>query len=324
MEVFEDIVSKGFSIIELEENIVEQIKKVLENSNKLFINNENPTEFQKSIGVGYNNMTDIKEVIQIRVGNKMEYPKGISKEMEKEIELLYELLDSKARVILKDLIKESKLNINFENLQQLFDPSIDFIKKNENYISSSVLDLNNYINTEKSLKKHYCPSHIDQGVITISIECNSSSLQVYKPSKKSNWTFCQDESKKDSYNKCVVLTGEQLSLLTQRNINPTIHRVKNMNEDRFSIVFKLRTRPEVFGPMNDTDYRLIKLQKGIKCEKYEILKKEKQKKLNWDIIRYISTEFLQLEEILILRLVCKDWLNLIDDNQTWRTLYFKQ
>jgi small GTP-binding protein len=322
------ILDDGFLIIKLDETVEKQVKSVISLATDYFNvqdKNETPTKSQASLGIGYNHIKNQKEIIQIRYGKQMEYPKSCSTDFIKNAQLLYELLDGACRSHLKDVFSESDPEF-YSKLIASLDPTVDEIEGDETYLSSSVLDICHYFKESKSL---FCQSHTDQGLVTLSIENDASALQVYKPHVSSNWTFCQPEGTSNLTNSAVCMFGEQMSIVTHRHVNATIHRVKNVDSDRTSIFFKMRCRPDVLGGMNEADYQLLSLQQNY-VKKLKSLSKKHS--LTWtfeptpthfslptDVLISIAF-FLDVPSINTMSLVCHDWNYAMNQNMLWRNL----
>lgn len=55
----------------------------------------------------------------------------------------------------------------------------------------------------------------------------------------------------------VVFAGDSLSVFSDRQLPPTLHRVFKSNSSRLSLVFKLRARIEIAGPRSEADYKIM-------------------------------------------------------------------
>lgn len=291
-------------------NLASQYFKLDENSKKLASDD--------SLGIGWTTVKNVKEMLQIRLGDDMKFPNDCPKQLEEESKKAFKELDQLCRQYLKDTLEKSLPDV-YERIESMLDPPIDELQKDGKYLSSSVLVFCRYFNHEDG-KKLPCHSHTDFGLFTFCFE-NEPGLQVYKPGKTSNWLFCNE--KKDGTEHGVLMMGEQMSNLSKGVFRSTIHRVYNTGKERISLFFKLRLRPAAVGPMSEADYKLIEKQSHVPLK---VIKQKSKKtsnalkeisKLPMEI--YFSIFFfLPLQEICKLRLVCEDWRELVDHNSFWR------
>lgn len=309
-KVFED----GYKVYEIKKEIEKDVVEFFILSQEFFKKSNSVTKEQRDLGIGYNLQKDQKECIQIRYGTPMIYPETCEKSFIDASKVIFSHLDDFARQILKELFYEKNKDV-YENILESLDPLVDKIDKDGKYLSSSVLDVCHYFKESKNL---FCPSHTDQGLITLAIELDNVALQVYKPRKESNYTFCLPESTKGNTGKCILMFGEQMGILSKRKIKPTVHRVKNLDCDRFSLIFKLRARPDILGPMTESDYPILSLQKSLSQFHIKNTKTINQE-IPVDILTQISF-FLPLKEILKLGLVCQEWYKVCNGNGLWRML----
>jgi small GTP-binding protein len=319
----DNIIRQGFLVTPLSSKLQECLQNVTKLSNEYFLAQEKtkkPTNDQARLGIGYNYIKNLKECIQIRFGGKMEYPDVCSKEFVTATQKLYSLFDLEVRNVLKTIFADTDKDL-YERLISSLDPICSEMEKDDTHISSSVLDICHYFKDSKTL---FCNNHTDQGLLTISVEMDRTALQIYLPREKSNWTFCQEESTSGHVDQGIVMTGEQMAIFSKRSIKPTIHRVKNLEYDRTSIIFKLRARPDVLGPMTDSDYSILQIQIPPKKELSRIkslrmIQTHFDNVFAPDILRSICY-FLSVNYILNTSIVCKDWYEAINDNSLWRFL----
>jgi hypothetical protein len=302
--------SEGVVILKLDsKEEIETIKKYVELCHEFFKSNpENPTKEELELGIGYNKDNTNKETFQERLNS--ESIKKKPKEFQEIFQNVFTIFDEKARSSLKELLKDEKLLKKVENS---LDPPSGEILKDDKYVSSSVLTVCKYFGDGK---KFQCPSHTDQGLLTFLIEWDVVALQIYKPRKESNWSFINKEGTTNNQNNLIVFPGEQLSIISQRLIKPTIHRVLKTGNERISIFFKLRARPEFLGPMTDADYKLILFQKNLKLQN---VLTSLASQLPEELL-FIITFYSGIQEVMKMRLICQSWKNAIDSKTLWKFL----
>jgi hypothetical protein len=304
-----DFSSDEVVVLKLDSKDVEIIMKYISFCDEIFKTNpENPTKEEVELGIGYNKDNTNKETLQERLNS--ESMKKKPKEFQETFQKVFHIFDQKARNSLKELLKDEKILKKVENS---LDPLCENILKDDQYVSSSVLTVCKYFGDGK---KFQCPSHTDQGLLTFLIEMDVVAFQVYKPRKESNWSFINKEGTTENQNNLIVFPGEQLNIISQRLIKPTIHRVLKTGNERISIFFKLRARPEYLGPMTDADYKLILLQKNLKLQNpFTSLASQLPEELI-----FIITFYSNIEDVMKMRLICKSWKNSIDSETLWKFL----
>ena len=304
--------TEGVLILKLEsKESLETILKYTKLVDEIFKSNpQNPTKEETKFGIGYNKDNFNKEIYQQRFGNT-ESLKKKTKEFQEIFEKVFKLFDEEARKSLKKIFSKNE-NL-LKKIENSLDPIIEDISKDGNYVSSSVLTVCKYFEDGKKLQ---CPSHTDQGLFTFIIELDIVALQIYKPRKESNYSFINKEGSKNNQQNIIVLPGEQMSIISNRQINPTIHRVLKTGKERISIFFKLRLRPQYLGPMTDADYSLVKTQMNVKLENtFTSLASQLPEELIFIISFYAS-----IEDVMKMRLVCSNWKESIDSDKLWKFL----
>lgn len=117
-------------------------------------------------------------------------------------------------------------------LQELFDPEI----LDKNKLTSSVLRLFHY-KPNKDDTQLSADAHTDVGLLTIIPRSTATALEVYDYQNEQEWHNVEANLQPDE---CIVMIGELLGKLSNHQLNPTLHRVASLHQDRYSIVFQAR------------------------------------------------------------------------------------
>jgi len=196
---------------------------------------------------------------------------------------LYRALDQTCRQALHGVC--DKLKISRNNADRIVDevnqikPSVEVKSTSsgdvcttsymhEGYISSSLLDVFCYGNSfsvedgssDKFHNNH--SSHTDSGILTLvpvadvpGLEVEDQTLQAWLPLEK-----MVHESMGDHRRYGTIFWGDSYIYLTKTQLKPCLHRVAKSDKVRYSIVFKMRTKPLATAPRYQEDYDLALLQ----------------------------------------------------------------
>jgi len=136
------------------------------------------------------------------------------------------------------------------------------------YISSSLLDVFHYGNTfakedrsfEKFKNNHL--SHSDSGILTLVPVADVPGLDVYDQ-KLEAWIALEQmvhANTPDHRKYGTIFWGDSFEYLSKYILKACMHRVSKCESERYSIVFKMRTKPTATAPRYQEDYGLAVLQ----------------------------------------------------------------
>jgi len=235
---------------------------------------------------GYSRMEGLKEQYMIRaMGKGISLPLPATYNYEgKQTDhfgqyalALYEHLDQLCRDVLYKVADAE--DIDHSKVDKIIDP-VSYNKRSETgsanisnpdacytdyvypgYISTSLLDVFHYHNyfddrdqsEERFINNH--SSHSDSGILTVVPCADEPGLDVFDQ-KFNKWIGIEKVVHKAATDHrlwATIFWGDSYEYLT-KSAKPLLHRVNKCEGERYSIVFKMRTKPTVTAPRYQEDY----------------------------------------------------------------------
>lgn len=112
--------------------------------------------------------------------------------------------------------------------------------RKDKIVSSSLLSLFHYENSQETMDRTNCMEHIDQGFVSMEPHSAVSGLEIFMK-KQAEWIRI-DEPQYMNSNDLILFCSETLHRISDGRYQGTLHRVGKNNKSRLSMVYKMRHR----------------------------------------------------------------------------------